>query len=324
MQRRIKMPLKVAAPRGAEGQALIANNQDGLQQDNLFVPTEVKWCKDHENKLYDKDGKEIGSEIIPGFMPYSTRKGWDKGIFSNGKLVNLVASGYGHLDNLHFFGEVENKLLEKDIKVLTRYVNRDDSAFAADYILNDDRFVVNVKNSKDELRPMMTFTNSYDGSTKTQGHFGFFRKVCNNGLHVATSEIGFSLKHRGNIVQLVLPEIELLIEKFLDNEYYEIRKKFEVLAEKPIKNLYEYVEFVCAKTEIFKFQKSEENEEPSKKAESVVDIIRREARLLGEEPNAWLGYNSFNNVLFNNMKKGFNAQFNSDKELFEATMQYVN
>lgn len=323
MQRK-KMPLKVAAPRGAEGQALIANNQDGLQQDNLFVPTEVKWCKDTTKKLYDVDGKIIGEEVIPGFMPYNTRKGWDKGIFSNGKLVNLVGSGYGHLDNLHFFGEVENKLLEKDIKVLTRYINRDDAAFAADYILNDDRYVVNVKNSNDKIRPMMTFTNSYDGSTKTQGRFGFFREVCRNGLHVATSEIGFSLKHRGNIVQLVLPEIQILIERFMDNEYYEIKKRFEVLAEKPIKNLYEYVEFVCAKTEIFKYQKSEENEEASKKAETVVENIRREAKLLGEETNAWLGYNGFNSVLFNNMKKGFNAQFNFDRELFEATMEYVN
>jgi hypothetical protein len=171
---------------------------------------------------------------------------------------------------------------------------------------------------------MMTFTNSYDGSTKTQGMFGMYREVCRNGLHVATSEIGFSLKHRGNIVQLVLPEIQILIERFMDNEYYEIKKRFEVLAEKPIKNLYEYVEFVCAKTEIFKYQKSEENEEASKKAETVVENIRREAKLLGEETNAWLGYNGFNSVLFNNMKKGFNAQFNFDRELFEATMEYVN
>ncbi|WP_335964886.1 hypothetical protein [Galbibacter sp. PAP.153] len=29
---------------------------------------------------------------------------------------------------------------------------------------------------------MLRFINSYDGSEKTSGHFGFFRKICANGL----------------------------------------------------------------------------------------------------------------------------------------------
>jgi hypothetical protein len=64
---------------------------------------------------------------------------------------------------------------------------------------------------------MLRFTNSYDGSCKTSGKFGFFREVCSNGLHTAQTDIGFSLRHKGNIKELVLPAIGNIIYKFLDN-----------------------------------------------------------------------------------------------------------
>jgi hypothetical protein len=42
---------------------------------------------------------------------------------------------------------------------------------------------------------MLRFKNSYDGSEKTSGHFGFYREVFTNGLHVVQAEIAFSIKH---------------------------------------------------------------------------------------------------------------------------------
>lgn len=296
-------PLKMAAPVSAEGKALINNNADGLRYDDVYPELKVISGDDFKEK----------------FGP--TRQGWDKAIYSSGTLVNIVGKSYGVLPNIDFFGQIENKLAEKDIRVMTRAINRDNRAFAVDHILSDDRYHVNVKNSKDEIRPMLSFTTSYDGSTKTQGHFGFYRKVCDNGLHVATSQIGFSLKHRGNIVEVVVPEIEILIQKFMDNEFYELRRKFEVLAERPITNIEDYVELVCAKTEIFQFQKSEENEDPSKNAEIVIQTIKREAKLLNETPNHWIGYNAFNGILFNKMKKGFTSQYDWDAKLFDFNME---
>ena len=71
-----------------------------------------------------------------------------------------------------------------------RSINRDNRSFAVDYILSDENWIVKVKNVNDKLRPMLRFTNSYDGSCRTSGHFGFFREVCSNGLHIAQSEIG--------------------------------------------------------------------------------------------------------------------------------------
>jgi hypothetical protein len=293
-------PLKMVAPRGAEGQALINNNASGLRQDNLYVPNEIK---------------PVG-EVFN--MP--SRLGWDSAVISNGKVVNIVSKSYGHLPNQEFFSKIEQKLKEKDINVLTRSINRDDRAFASDYILADERYSVLIKNGMDKIRPMISFTNSYDGSTKTQGHFGFFREICNNGLHVSTSKIGFSVRHRGNIVEIVVPEIELLLERFMDNEFYEIKKKFEVLAETPIKNIKDYVKMVCHETEIFKFEKSDENESPSKNAELVIEIMMKEAKKLKEEANLFLGYNAFNNLLNHKLKKSFNNQYDWDSKMFDFHM----
>lgn len=323
-----RVPLKSKGFKGKDGQALINNDASKLRLDNIYVENHVEWCADRYVGLLDAQGNPINdddgnprTQLVKGCMPFKTRPGLDKAIFSGGEMVHIVSKTYGHLPNETFFGSIDDKLKEKDIKVITRAINRNNRAFCVDHILNDDRYAVIVKkNTQDVIRPMLIFTNSYDGSTKTQGIFGFWRKVCDNGLHVSTSEIGFSMRHRGDIIDIVVPEIDLLLERFMDNEFFQIKKKFEVLAETPIVNIAEYVKMTCEETGIFKFQKSEENEEASVNASLVIELIRKEARLLGEAPNLWLGFNSFNNILHNKMRKGFQAAFTADKNLFEYNL----
>ena len=96
-----------------------------LQNDNVFVDT------------YEKTVLEVtGCE---------GRKGYEKMIFSGGKLVNVVSKNYGHLLNENFFLRVENELINADIHYITRSINRNDGSFAVDYILNDDSYEVKVK-----------------------------------------------------------------------------------------------------------------------------------------------------------------------------------
>lgn len=59
------------------------------------------------------------------------------------------------------------------------------------------------------------------------------------------------------------------------------------------------------------------NSEPSKKLREVLEILNYEALLLNEEPNLWLGYNAFNAVLHNTLKKTFTQQERLDKILFD-------
>jgi hypothetical protein len=125
-------------------------------------------------------------------------------------------------------------------------------------------------------------------------------------------------------VELVIPNIKKLVEVFMSNEYYSLSKKFEVLAETPIKDLSEFVKFTCTKLDLFKYEKSEKNpDEPSKTAQIVIDTINREAGIVGVEPNLWLGYNAFNEHI-HNCKKGFSNQRKTDIELFSTVMGMAN
>lgn len=278
------------------------------------------------NKPLQDDNVFVNSELISlsQLTGKPTRKGLEKAIISEGTIVNVVSNSYGHLPNEKFFYEVESKLIDAEINYKTRSINRENRSFAVDYILEDESFHINIKNGLDKLTPMLRFVNSYDGSCKTSGHFGFFRQVCSNGLHVAHSNIGFSVKHKGDVATVVLPEIKQLIAKFMDNEFYSLHRKFEVLAETPIQDLQEFVKYTCDKLALFQYEASEKNPEPSLNARLVLDAINRESKLLAERPNLWLGYNAFNEVLHGKLKKTFEAQKQLDAKVFEHTLQMAN
>lgn len=270
-----------------------------------------------------KDDVYVPNKIVPfnTISSIPSRKGYDNVIISNGKIVNVVSDQYGHLPNDIFFKQAEQKLIESGMKFATRTINRDDRSFVVDFILNDDKYVIKVKNGLDKISPMIRLTNSYDGSNKTSGHFGFYREVCTNGLHVAQSQLKFNLKHRGAILELVMPQVNELVHTFISNEYYDISRKFEVLAETTIKDLEGFVKLTTEKINLFKFEKSEKNAEPSLNSRMVLDIINKESALFGSEPTLWHGYNAFNEVLHTKLKKTFEQQKNIDAKLFDAIFE---
>lgn len=275
-----------------------------MQNDDVFVSNEIINFSETAN------------------MP--TRKGMDNLVVSNGKIVNVVSEQYGHLPNEKFFLVVEEKLIEADVQYMTRSINRDDRSFAVDYILNDDRYIIDVANGKDIIKPMLRFVNSYDGSCKTSGNFGYFRQVCTNGLHVAETKMSFSVKHKGSICEFVLPEIQMLVNEFMSNEYYNLKPKIQDMSNVVISDVQKFVEKICKETALFRYDKSDNNPEPSKKASVVIDTILSEANYLGVQPNMWLGYNAFNEFLHNEMAKSFEVQKNTDGKLFETIYAMAN
>lgn len=129
------------------------------------------------------------------------------------------------------------------------------------------------------------------------------------------------MKHRGDIVQVVVPEIKGLVEKFMNNEFYTVHRKFEVLAEKPIKDLRKFVKVTADHFNLFQFECSEKNAKPSRNARLVIEGIEKKAWLLNTKPNFWLGYNAFNALLHGKLKKTFDAQKNLDARIFEGLLQ---
>jgi hypothetical protein len=244
--------------------------------------------------------------------------GLDDAIVSNGKIVNVVSEKYGHLSNENFFKVVEKRLDEAGIKYLAQYTNRDDVSFAAEYILHDDTIAVQVKNGQDDtIRPMMRFTNAYDGSVKIAGQFGFYRQVCTNGLHVAEkSDIGFTVRRRGDVEEVVIERIGEMIHHFIENEYTTLRRKFDVLAERPIKDLKNFVRSVSLITGVLSYSASEKNpDKPSKNAKIVMETIDTESKTLHTRPNMWLGYNAFN-AFIHGTNKPFQEQSKLDNQVF--------
>jgi len=274
-----------------------------LRKDNVFVDSKIVSLSDL-----------TGMPVVNGIS---------RAIISEGQIVHAVSDIYQHLPNEKYFYEIEAAMIEADINYEVQSTNRDNCNFAVDYILNDYKFNIDVKNTKDRIIPMLRFTNSYNGGI-ISGHFGYFRELCTNGLHIAQTRTGFKVLHRPGGVELVIPNIKKLVEVFMSNEYYSLSKKFEVLAETPIKDLSEFVKFTCTKLDLFKYEKSEKNpDEPSKTAQIVIDTINREAGIVGVEPNLWLGYNAFNEHI-HNCKKGFSNQRKTDIELFSTVMGMAN
>ena len=271
-----------------------------LQQDEIFVPSEMKSLK--------------------SLTQMESRRGLENAIISNGKIVNVVSNSYGHVPNELFFKKAEEMLTDAGLNYQKRTINRNDRSFITDFII-DDKSQFSVKNEKDLILPMLRFKNSYDGSEKTSGHFGFYREVCSNGLHVSQAEIEFAIKHSKNNTDLIMPRLNNLFDKFVDNEFYSITKKFDRMREFKIIDTKEFVKAILDRTNLFRYECSDKNNDPSKKSREILEILDNEALLLDEKPNLWIGYNAFNQMLHNTLKKSFLQQERLDKKLFDAVYE---
>lgn len=287
-----------------------ANATPTIKTDNVFVNPRIESFSD-----------KTGYDVLPSMEnllivtdPITRRD----------KVVNTTSNKYGFLSNEAFMPIIEDRLRGAGIDYIRQTVNRNNTAFAIDYILQDESFHINVKGG-DKIKPMMRIINSYDGSSQTEGHFGVFREICTNGLHHGSTQLNFKLRHRGNMEELVVPKVEELIAAFMDNEFYSLHKKFEVMAEKPISDIEGFVRYTLGKTGLFKYEKSEKNpEEPGINAQFIIDTINLEAEKLGTKPNLWLGYNAFNEYIHTQNKKIFMLQERADRQLFDAVLAQVN
>jgi hypothetical protein len=270
---------------------LFANkNESYVVKNNPFVP------------VFEKPFNFIVSNE-DGINEYQGIKGIDKVIVSNGKVVNVCSGDYGLLTNKNFFGAFEKHLQEEHINFTVKYRNINDKQFTADYIL-DGSIDINPKfqnRYKDIIQPKIRLINSYDGNLKTAAFVSFFRQVCSNGLHALRNELAFSLKHRSNIVELSFPSLTTMLNTYRKSEGINVIRRFEVLAESPVNTLdvQDIIKKITEQTNIFKFEKSDKNEDMSINAKFVYDVVNRETTHFNIKPNAWIIYNAFNEWIHN-------------------------
>ena len=305
---------------------IFLNRKD--QNDNIFGSVEMVDTKDFFG------GREIASKM-------------DKVIISNNRVVHACSPSYGLLTNQDFFGKMEEELVLEGLQFKTRSFNHNDSRFSVDYILDDDSKIITVNDQRnngvdDTIVPMIRLTNSYDGSLKTAGYLGFFRKICHNGLHMTTTQLEFKVKHTKGKMKLFIPNIEQLVQNFLSNEMFSIQDKIQKMQthfidEKQIENWIKEL----AKQERVWIDNSEENylkrlqkaeqsgkdiskvspAKDSPNIETVKSILIRDAETTGVEPNAWLLYSAFNEFIHSNTSQVFTNQKELDTRVFNSVAE---
>ena len=300
------------------------------QNDNVFGSVEMVDTKDFFG------GREVASKM-------------DKVIISNNRVVHTCSPSYGLLPNQDFFGKMEEELKLEGLQFKTRSFNHNDSRFSVDYILDDDSKIITVNDQRnngidDTIVPMIRLTNSYDGSLKTAGYLGFFRKICHNGLHMTTTQLEFKVKHTKGKMKLFIPNIEQLVQNFLSNEMFSIQDKIQKMQthfidEKQIEN---WIKELAKQERVWidnseesylkRLQKAEQSGKdiskvsPAKESpniETVKSILIRDAETTGVEPNAWLLYSAFNEFIHSNTSQVFTNQKELDTKVFNSIADIV-
>ena len=299
-----------------------------IQNDNVFGRVEMFDTKDFFG------GREIASKM-------------DKVIISNNKVVNTCSSSYALLDNQDFFGRMEEELALEGLKYQTRSFNHNDSRFSVDYILNDESKLITVNDQKnngidDTIVPMIRLTNSYDGSLKTAGYLGFFRKICHNGMHMTTTQLEFKVKHTKGKMNLFIPNIEQLVQRFLSNEMFFIQDKIQKMKTHFIdeKQIESWIKELAKQDRVWvdnseenylmRLREAEESGEdlskviPAKQSQNieiVKNILIRDAETTGVEPNAWLLYSAFNEFIHSSTSQVFAKQKELDTRVFNSVAE---
>ena len=305
---------------------IFLNRED--QNDNVFGTVEMFDTKEFFG------GREVASKL-------------DKVIISNNKVVHTCSPSYGLLANQDFFGKMEEELVLEGLNFKTRSFNHNDSRFSVDYILNDESKIITVNDQRnngidDMIVPMIRLTNSYDGSLKTAGYLGFFRKICHNGMHMTTTQLEFKVKHTKGKMKLFIPNIEQLVQRFLSNEMFFIQDKIQKMKthfidekqiESWIKELAKQDRVWADNSEenyLMRLRKAEESGKdiskvaPAKESpnvEIVKNILIRDAESTGVEPNAWLLYSAFNEFIHSNTSQVFTNQKELDTRVFNSVAE---
>jgi len=276
-----------------------------LQQDELYAPVNI-----------------VPMTSLTG-LP--SRRGLENAVVSNGKVVNVVSRTYGLITNEQYLLEMERNMVDAGFEYKLRTINRDDRQFAMDIILDDPNCKIEVKsNSNDIIVPMLRFTNSYDGSLRASGSYGFFRKVCSNGLHIANTKFAFHLKHHTKAMGIIQPTLKNIVKQFIDNEFYTVRRKFEVMWDCKVDKLQDAVRDICHRTKVFQYEASATNLSPSANAHRVMEIATAEAVELNTDMNQWIVYNAFNNFVHNHTKKSLGGQASYDRHVFESMTSNIH
>jgi len=228
-------------------------------------------------------------------------------INNENRILNVCSDRYELVPNAEIFPAVRQVLINSGIEFEEKYNMIDNARFYADYTLKTQ--AVSVGTNGDKMFPKISVQHSYNGMSKYQIIFGWFRLICSNGLVIPVEEKAAQNLHiTGKHTKSIVKSFEILtnhLEQFIHSDIAsKLTEKYDQLADKWVESWEDRVTEVMLTAGWSPYkagkQKKDAPKELSENTEAIFNVIRHESEILtGSKVNDWLVYNGINNVLHN-------------------------
>lgn len=197
------------------------------------------------------------------------------------KIVNFPSAGYGLIPMIDILVPFEEELI-KEFQFEATYLVREDSKFAVTYILEGRNLLIGKTKFNDELKPQIKLFHSYDSSTIFHLMFGYWRKVCTNGLMGWMNESNLAISHTSEEVKMLIPLCMDAIRNFAEKSK-DFSQVYEDLTDRMIVKWEDRVVEVMEATNQMKSYKND-----------IIERINFEHSSNKITITDWLIYNAFN------------------------------
>lgn len=223
--------------------------------------------------------------------------------------LNYCSDRYALVPNADIFPKVRQLLINNGLEITEKYMHLNHGRFYGEIIIENSQFAHRILGSDDVIKPMLKVQHSYNGLTKYQITFGYYRLVCSNGLTVPVKELkAYNLAVTGKhtkAIQASMKQLDSTLQFFVTNSGQinaAITAKYETLAGNAITNVKDRIAEVLNVTLNLKEQKFE-----SKNGEvnfsfpaydAILTNLHSELHLYGGVTNDWLIYNAINRYIY--------------------------
>ena len=227
--------------------------------------------------------------------------------------VNSCSDRYELVHNRDIFQPVIDTLESSGIQFTQEYEMINYSRFYGKFNINDAD--IKIAGTNDIIKPRFEVHHSYNGLTKYQITFGWYRLVCSNGLTIPCEEMKeFNLsvkgKHTGKI-NTVITSLKQKIEVFASNKI-EIAKPFKIMGDRWLSNPEERITEVMKAVNLPLIDNSNFNT-----LNFLRGVIEKENNLIyggNGQVNDWLVYNAINQYINKNERRNFAPEVNQIKD----------
>jgi len=236
--------------------------------------------------------------------------------------LNYCSDRYELVPNNDIFPVIRQILVMFNIQFTEKYYMLNHARFYAEFIIEDSRFAYKIDGSNgDVVKPVIRVQHSYNGLTKYEITFGYYRLVCSNGLVIPVKEMQeFNLHITGKHTFSIKASLEKLkdtIQYFAQNAAQitaAITASYDQLAGNAVSNVEDRITEVAKAANITLKDNSKFST-----MDYLKNVITSEIDLYGGVTNDWLVYNALNQYINDAdlNKKAPEVRHNQDSKVLE-------